>query len=108
MVYVTEAARRYLQALCAAMQRARPFTLPRIAARAPGQLGVFRGVRTAQDTVIYHQGSPLLLLGPALAATLDRTVIHCSHHGRRTPQLVVTRLPATSEDPAEARRSGTG
>jgi hypothetical protein len=107
MVYITEAARRYLRTLCATMQRARPSTLPRIAARAPGQLGVFRGVRTAQDTVIYHQGSPLLLLGPVIAATLDRTVIHCSHHGRRTPQLVVTRLPATPEESVEARSSAT-
>jgi hypothetical protein len=107
MIYVTEAARRYLRTLCSAMQRARPSTLPRIAARAPGQLGVFRGVRTAQDTVIYHHGSPLLLLGPSIATTLDRTVIHCSQHGRKTPQLVVTRLPATPEDPAEARSGGT-
>jgi hypothetical protein len=97
MVYLTEAARQHLRALRAAMQRTRADRIPRIAARTRGQLGVFRGVRTSQDTVIYHEDMPLLLLAPGIAAKLDRTVIHCRNR-QGGPQLVVTLLPATPDD----------
>jgi hypothetical protein len=97
MVYVTEAARRHLRVLRAATQLTRPATMPRIALRARGQLGLFRSLRVPQDTVIYHDGTPLLLLEPSIAEKLDRTVIHC-RHGRGKPQLVITRLDTTPED----------
>jgi hypothetical protein len=94
MVYVTEAARQHLRALGAATRLVRPNTLPRIAAQTRGQLGVFVGVRTSRDAVIYHETTPLFLMGPDIAAKLDRTVIHC-RHGRCGPQLVITPLRPT-------------
>jgi Fe-S cluster assembly iron-binding protein IscA len=97
MVQVTEAARRHLRALRTATRLTRPDTAPRIAAGAPGRLGVFRGVRKPEDIVIYHEGAPVLLLDPRIASTLDHAVIHC-RRGQGGSQLVIT-PPRASLDP---------
>jgi len=87
MVNVTERAREKLRELLTSQSDDLSVGL-RLDRVSTGELGIFPDREQADDQVIEHQGSALLLVGQGIAQTMGDTTIDCDESGPG-PRLVI-------------------